>query len=442
MSPVAWPVVGHLPYFMADPIGFLTRLKAAEGDVVRFQLGKLPFYLVSHPDAIKDVLVTQGANFTRGRALARAKVLLGEGLLTSEGDFHKRQRRLVQPAFHRQRFAAYGEAMVAEADRFASRWRDGARIEMDQDMAHLTLSVVGRTLFGADVAATAGEVDRALADILDAARYSRLPVRIETLARLPLPGIRRFFAARDRLDELVYQLIAERRASGVDHGDLLSMLLAAQDEEGDGGGMTDTAVRDEAMTLFLAGHETMANALSWVWYLLAKHPEAEARLHAELDAVLAGRLPTAADMPALPYTRMLLSEAMRLYPPVWVIGRRALADCVIGATPVPAGAYVLLSQYLTHRDARFWDDPLAFRPERWAEGAPDRPKFAYFPFGGGARTCIGEHFAWMEGILTLATLAPRWRARLAPGHREALKPMIVLRPKHGLPMILEARSPR
>lgn len=435
-----WPIVGHLPHFMASPIGFLSRRHATQGDVAGFRLGKLPFFLVNHPELIKDVLVTQGGNFTRGRALSRAKPVLGEGLLTSEGDFHKRQRRLVQPAFHRQRFAAYGETMAAEAARFAGHWRDGQTVAMDQEMAHLTLAVVGQTLFGADVGADAGDVHDALVDILDAARLIRLPIRLETLQKLPLPAIKRFTAARDRLDAIVYRLIAERRAGGEDRGDLLSMLLAAEDDEGDGAGMSDQQVRDEAMTLFLAGHETMANALTWVWYLLAQNPEAEGALHAELDSVLAGRAPSAADMPALPYTRAMLAESMRLYPPVWVIGRRAIAACTVGDTPIPAGAYVLLSQYLMHRDPRFWDDPTAFRPARWLEtSAGDRPKYAYFPFGGGGRTCIGEHFAWMEGMLTVATLAQRWRPRLAPGHREGLSPMIVLRPKHGMPMVLEAR---
>ena len=262
----------------------------------------------------------------------------------------------------------------------------------------------------------------------------------EILDKLPLPSTRRFEKARERLDGIIYGLIEERRANGEDRGDLLSMLLMSQDEEGDGKGMTDLQVRDEAMTLFLAGHETTANALTWTWYLLSQHPEAEKGLHEELDAVLGNRLPTVEDLDRLSYTRMVLAESMRLYPPVWAVARRAINDYEVDGFVAPAGSFVFMSQYVTHRDERFHPDPLRFDPERWTpERQASRLQFSYFPFGGGPRRCIGESFAWMEGILVLATLARKWKARLVPGHRVELKPLITLRPKHGMRMTLERR---
>jgi cytochrome P450 len=254
--------------------------------------------------------------------------------------------------------------------------------------------------------------------------------------------VRRFNRARARLDGVVYRIIDERRRGGEDRGDLLSMLLLAEDEEGDRQGMSNEQVRDEAMTLFLAGHETTANLLAWTWYLLARNPEAERRLHAEIDAVLEdGRAPTVDDLPRLRYAEMVVSEVMRLYPPAWAVGRRAVADHEAGGYHVPAGSLILVSQYVAHRDPRFWPDPERFDPERWTpEARGQRPQFAYFPFGGGPRRCVGEAFAWMEATLILATLAARGRMRLAPGRTAETSPRITLRPgRGGVPVILERR---
>jgi cytochrome P450 len=263
------------------------------------------------------------------------------------------------------------------------------------------------------------------------------------IGKLPLPSNRQSEQARKLLDTVIYRIIHERRASGIDKGDLLSMLLAARDNEGDGGGMSDQQLRDEVITIMLAGHETTAMLLTWTWYLLSQYVAVEANLHMELDSVLAGRLPTVADIPRLPYTRMVLAEAMRLYPPAWIIGRRAIEAYEVGAYVIPATSIVVLSPYITQHDARFFPDPGVFDPQRWTpEAEAARPKFAYFPFGGGARQCIGEGFAWMEGILALATLAQQWRMRLAPGHLVALKPLLTLRPKYGMRMILERRQVR
>lgn len=425
-----------------DPLAVFSRFKEEYGDVVRIPMGGRSIFVLSHPGHARDVLVTHQRNFKKGRALEHARLLLGDGLLTSEGEHHLRQRRLMQPAFHRQRIAAYGDTMVRFADRRSGRWKDGATLHIHNEMMALTLAVVGKTLFDADVEAEARDIGEALTasfEALGALFYLPFGTWIE---KLPLPVVLRFKAGKKRLQQTVQRIIAERRASGADTGDLLSMLLAARDAEGDGTGMSDQQIQDEALTLVLAGHETTANALSWTWYLLAQHPNVEARFHAEVDA-LGDELLGAESLVRLPYTRMVLSEAMRLYPPAWGIGRRALGDVELAGFRMPAGSIIVLSPYLTQRDARWYDDPQRFDPDRWLpERVAARPKFAYFPFGAGPRICIGEQFAWMEGILVLATIARRWRLRLlsqAPVQPQAL---ITLRPKGGIPMRAEARNGR
>jgi cytochrome P450 len=425
--------------FRSRTVLFLQDLMREHGDIVFFRLGPQPAYFLNHPDHIKEVLVTGNSSFIKGRALQRSKKLLGEGLLTSEDPLHRRQRRLAQPAFHRQRIASYASTMVTYAERTASHWQHGETLDISQEMTRLTLAIVGKTLFDADVESEAVEIGKALTTIIELFNMLLLPFS-ELLERLPLPHVRRFERAKARLDQTIYRLIEERRQSRSDRGDLLSMLLLAQDDEGDGGGMSDQQVRDEAMTIFLAGHETTANALTWTWYLLSQNPEAEAQLHAELDRVLGDRSPTFDDVPHLPYTEMVLSEAMRLYPPAWAIGRLAIQEHPIGDYVIPKGSLVLLSQYVTHRDPRFFPNPERFDPMRWTpEAKASRPQYAYFPFGGGPRRCIGEGFAWMEGVLVIAALARQWRMRLAPGAKIAIQPVITLRPKSGVQMIVDGR---
>ena len=428
--------------FSRDPLSLLTRLAREYGDVARFRAGPQSVYLLSHPDHVRDLLVTHHSRFRKGRALQRAKRLLGEGLLTSEGEFHRRQRRLAQPAFHRQRVNSYGETMVEYAEAAAARWRDRQELDISDEMMRLTLAVVGKTLFDADVESDADEVGAALTEVMNLFGYLMLPFS-ELLEKLPLPPRRRFLRARARLDAVIYRIIEQRRREERDRGDLLSTLLHAVDEEGDRTGMTNEQLRDEAMTIFLAGHETTANALTWAWYLLAQNPEAEARLHAELDAVLAGgRRPTPEDVPALPYTEMVVSETMRLFPPAWALGRLALEDYEVGGYHVPRGSLVLVSQYVIQRDPRFFPDPERFDPARWTpEARAGRPQFSYFPFGGGPRRCIGEGFAWMEAVLILATLARHWRPRLVAAAEVETQPRITLRPgKGGVPVRLERRG--
>jgi cytochrome P450 len=423
-----------------DPLAYLTKLAREYGDVVRFRLGPVELHLLNRPDWIRDLLVTHAAAFRKGRGLERAKRLLGEGLLTSEDPVHLRQRRMMQPAFHQERIAGYGAVMVEHAERLSSRWQDGETRDVSLEMTRLTLAIVGRTLFDSDVESEADEIGEALTTSVRLfGRTLTLPF-FEIFDRLPLPSNRRFRRAKARIDATIARMIAERRRAPAGRTDLMSLLLAASDPEGDGGRMTDAQVRDEAVTLFLAGHETTANALTWTWYLLSQNPEAEGRLHAEVDRVAPGRALGAADLPKLPYTEMVLAESMRLYPPAWIIGRRALANYEIGGFVVPKRSIVVACQWVTHRDPRYFPDPELFDPERFRpEAKAARAKFSYFPFGGGPRVCIGEGFAWMEGVLLLATLARRWRLRLEPGQVVEPAPSITLRPKHGLRMVLERR---
>ncbi|MGB7926245.1 MAG: cytochrome P450 [Pyrinomonadaceae bacterium] len=430
---------GSFLAFRRDALNFLQRAASEYGDIVYFRMGPQDVFFLNHPDYVRDVLVTHHQNFIKGRALQRAKRLLGEGLLTSEGEFHRRQRRLAQPAFHRQRVASYAAMMTDRAARTRDRWHDGETLDISHEMMRLTLAIVGQTLFDADVEDEAQEIGQALTDVMNLFSVLLLPFS-EYLDKLPLPQTRRFHKARARLDATVYRMIEERRRSGADRGDLLSMLLLAQDEEGNTGHMTDEQVRDEALTIFLAGHETTSNALTWTWYLLSQHPEVETKLHAEIDAVLGSRLPQADDVPRLRYTEMVLAESMRLYPPAWALGRLAINDYEVGGYVVPAHSLVLLSQYVAHRDPRYFTDPTRFDPERWTpEARESRPQYSYFPFGGGPRRCIGEGFAWMEGILLIATLAQRFSLRLVPNHPVALQPVITLRPKHGMKMTIKKR---
>jgi cytochrome P450 len=421
-----------------DRLALLRELARDYGDVAGVRIGRQQIVMLTHPDDIRDVLVTHGRQFIKGRALERAKLLVGEGILTSEGEIHLRQRRLLQPAFHRTRLAGYARQMSAWSARVRDAWQDGATLDVHAEMMRLTLNIVAATLFSAEVDSETAEIAQALDDAFDAFDFG-FGVLTPITDRLPTPRNRRFARARERLDAVIFRLIAERRALKDDRGDLLSMLLAATDSEGDGAGMTDVQVRDEAMTLFIAGHETTANLLTWTWLCLARHPEAEAALHAELDRVLPDdRLPTMDDLPALPYTRNVLAESMRLFPPAYIIGRRSTAPYRVRHYDLPARTIFIMPQLFVHRDPRWWPEPERFRPERWAEPDESRPKFAYFPFGAGTRICIGEQFAWMEGTLALATLARRWRVRV-PGPDPELEPIITLRPKGGMPGRLERR---
>ncbi|MFN2545146.1 MAG: cytochrome P450 [Actinomycetota bacterium] len=427
-----------------DELGFYRGMAERYGDIVRFRMGPLRMCLVTDPQGVEQVLVTRNHDIHKSPFYEAMKRVLGEGLLTSEDEFHKRQRRLIQPIFHHRRIKEYGEAMVDYGVRYRDRWQDGQVLDLHQEMMGLTLAIVGKTLFGADVERDAADVGEAMATLLG--MLDRLLLFVvfmiggplaDNIERLPVPAMRQFRAARDGLDRVIGRMIEEKRAEGADGSDLLSRLLVAEE---DGAGMTDQQLRDEAITIFLAGHETTAVALSWTFYLLSRHQDVEGKLHAELDEVLGDRVPTVEDLSRLDYTRKVLSEAMRLFPPAWMIGRQAIADLELCGYDVPKGTILLTPPFLVHRDPRWWPEPRRFDPERFSqEEEAKRPRYAYFPFGGGPRLCIGESFAWMEGELLLATIAQRWRPRLLPGQPAGLQPQVTLRPKGGMRVTMHAR---
>jgi cytochrome P450 len=429
------PVPGPTPWFPGasflkfrrDPLRFFTETHRTYGDIARITFGPQQLFLVSHPDWIEDVLVNSAKKFSKGVALQRAKRLLGEGLLTSEGQAHLKQRRTIQPLFHRQQVQRFADAMVTHAVRWRESVTPNTTIDVTAEMGALTLAIVGETLFSSNVQADADEVREALGEAVSSFAYAFVPF-FNLLEKLPLPVFARVRRARERLDRVIHRVIEERRAGGEAGGDLVSMLLAARDPENpNAAGMTDAQIRDEALTIFLAGHETTANAMAWTWHLLGSSPAVEARLHAEITQVLGSRTPTVEDVPKLEWTRAIVAESMRLFPPAWTMGRRAIEPHTIGGHPIAKGDLVIMSQYVVHHDPRWWPEPEAFKPERWLAEAK-RPKYAYFPFGGGTRICIGESFAWTEAILLLATIAQRWKFT-PEGPPPVPEPRITLRPK-------------
>ncbi len=417
-----------------EPISFFQRLVHDFGDVAHYRVRGQDVIFLNDPDYIREVLVNQNDNFIKERTVQRSKLLLGEGMITSEGSVHRAQRQAAQPAFHRQRIPSYAKSMVELAAKMRDRWQPGESFDVSLEMMHLTLAIVAKTLFDTELEAEVKELAAAINSIMGLYNFMILIPAAEHLVHLPLPGILRFRRARRRLDTIVYRMIAEHRAGKRSSDDLLTMMLGSRTD------ISDEQLRDEVITIFLAGYETVANALSWTWYLLSQNSEAESRFHAELDAVLARRLATADDYPRLRYTEMVLAESMRLYPPAWGMGRQALNDFQLGPYRLPARTTVAMSQFILHRDARYLPDPLRFDPERFTPENRARRKLAYFPFGAGARQCIGESFAGMEGVLVLATIAQRWKLRLEPGHRVEPQPLITLRPKYGLRMNPELRE--
>ncbi len=418
-------------------IATVTRVAKKYPEMAELRSPLFNFYLVSDPDLIQELLVTQHKNFVKGDFLQRTKKVFGEGLLTSEGEFHHRQRRLVQPAFNHDRIAVYANVMTAYTDRILDGWKDGEVLDIHAEMTRLTMAVVGKCLFNEDVEEQSGTLSKSLTDIIE--YFNRLSSPFSWLLE-KLPSNKKYNEAVAKVDKMVYGMIEERRRTGRDPGDLLSMLLAARDL--DGGAMSDKQVRDEALILFAAGHETTANALSWTWYLVSQHPYVEKKLHEEVDSVLErGNPPTFADVPRLAYTMNVFTEGMRMYPPAWILTRQAIKDCKVGEYSVPAGMDVLMSQFVVHRDARFFQDPEKFEPDRWTkEMRAKLPRFAYFPFGGGPRSCVGEPFAWMEGALIIARMAQKWNLSLAQKNKVEMLPRITLRPKNGIKMRVTKRQ--
>lgn len=429
---------GPLLGMRRNPLRFMEELHREYGDLVTYRPPGRQVFFLFHPDMTQEMLVTRARNLHQGRVMQRSRSVLGNGLLTSEDSFHLRQRRLIHPAFHRQRVFGYGRAMVDHAERHQQRWRSGTVVDVHQEMMRLTLAIVGKTLFDTDVEGDAQEIGRALSTFMHLFKFAVLPLS-EYLEKLPIPPVLRMKKARQRIDRVIYRFIEERRRSGEDRGDLLSMLLSAQDTEtGSGERMTNDQVRDECVTLMLAGHETTANALTWTFFLLAQHPDIAQKLRNELEQVLGNRAPAPEDYPSLKYTEMVLSESMRLYPPAWGIARTVLESFDAFGVHFPEKAILLTSQWITHHDERWYSNPLHFDPERWRpEARATRPKFSYFPFGAGPRQCIGESFAWMEGVLLLASIARNWKFSVMPETKVELSPLITLRPKFGMKLQAE-----
>ena len=437
-GPKGHPILGVMPEFNRDTLSFIKRCRDY-GDVVRSRFLYVTAYFLYHPNDIEYVVSTNAKNFHKAMSLRSPFFhrLVGNGLLTSEGEVWKRQRRLAQPAFHRQRISAYGDVMVNFTQRMISNWREGEIRDIHRDMMRLTLEIVVRTLFNADVSKDADTVGQVLSQIVKPFA-SQATVKWILDNRLPTAAHRRYFRQAKTIDDIVYRIIAERRESGLDQGDLLSMLLEAHDE--DGSQMSDQQLRDEVMTLFLAGHETTALTLSWTWYLLAQNPLVEKRFHDELDEVLGGQPLTFADLPRLKFTEMIVREAMRLYPPAYGLGREAIEECEIGGFRVPRKTQVFMFQWATQRDPRFFTEPDAFQPDRWTEEFTNSlPKYAYFPFGGGPRFCIGNTFALMEIMLVLGTIGQQLSLPLVPDHPVSILPAMSLRPKDGIKVTVTQR---
>jgi cytochrome P450 len=434
-------LLGSLPDFARDILGYMTHCAREYGDIVYLRLAGWDVFQLNHPDLIDVVLRQERDNFVKHRFFWRhVTAIFGNGLLTSEGDFWLRQRRLAAPAFHPDRIAAYGDVMVRYAERLADGWQDGEVRDVHRDMMKVTMEIVSKTLFDADVERDVDDVGRAFDVVLKeiGSRFRR-PFRIPDA--VPTPGNVRYRRGVATLNRVINRIIAERRASPADRGDLLSMLMSARDD--DGAAMSDEQLRDELVTLFLAGHETTAIVLSWTWHLLAQHPLVRDRLVAELFGELDRRPATVADLPRLPYADAVLKEAIRLYPPAYVLGREAVADCEIGGWQIPAGATIYMSPWVIHRDPRWFTSPETFLPERWLDGLAARlPRFVYFPFGGGPRVCIGDRFATMEAVLILATLARRFRFERTSDAEIVPFPSITLRPEGGVPLKLVRRQPQ
>ena len=439
-GPKGLPFLGSIRQLQQDRIGFLINNQHQYGDIVHFKVGPRHMYQLNNPEHVQYVLVKHADQFQKTPSLKRAaRDSIGQGLLTSEGELHKRQRRLVQPAFHHNRIAAYADTMVQYTNDRLNDWETGKQIGMLNEMMHLTMRIVGKTLFDTDVTDEADSIGAAISVGIEAT-IDRITHPLQLMEQLPTATNRKRKDALKVIDDTINRFIEERQASGEDKGDLLSMLLMAVDEQ-DGGQMTNKQVKDEAMTLFVAGHETTANALAWTFYLLGQHPEVEQKLADEIQAALEGRLPTLADLPKMPYLEMVVKEAMRLYPPAWTVSREAQADFEVGGYSIPKGSIIMMSMYVVHHDGRYWDQPDTFLPERFAAANEENiPKYAYFPFGGGPRVCIGNQFAMMEAQLVLATILQRYHLSLIEGQQIKLNPLVTLRPEPDIQMRINRRE--
>jgi len=438
-GPRGLPIIGSARSFARDPLSFLTGVAEQYGDIASFRLGTLDVVFVRHPDYIREVLITQRASFTMTSLRAKINAVVGEGLFTSRGELHARQQRLMLPVFRKSRIEAYAGQMAELSRRARDQWQSGTTVDIADEMMKLTMLIAAQVLFEEDIGSDTQAVSRNIDTVLEFFTRLSSPLLKLSLA-LPLPSSLRFKKAVRDLDTVIYRMIERRRGAAASGKDLLSLLMQAKDDQTNVH-MTEKQLRDEVLTLLIAGHETTANVLTWIFYLLAQRPDAEQRLHEEARAVLGGRAAFgAADLDRLVYTRRVMQEGLRLYPPGWFIGRAAQAEVRLGGYTVPKGTVVMMSQYVMHRDGRFFADPERFKPERWEGDFQDRlPRGAYFPFSAGDRHCIGEGFAWQEALLILATLVERWKFELVPGQHIRPRPSVTLRPDGPIKMIVRPR---
>ena len=459
--------------FIRNPIVMLMKIAYTYGEISHFKFGRQHVYLLNNPQYIENILINDYKNFIKSRGLQVSRRILGEGLVTSEGEYHDKQRRIIQPAFHPSRIKSYGDTMVSCAERMSETWQDGKIIDIHGEMMHITSAIIAKSVLGSDIVGVESDkVNNALLTSMEYLNRIQMPFG-ELIEKIPiLPINKDFRSAKNALDSIVYRMIKEHRDTRAkkkskennydpDNGmnshhdyDLLQTLIEAQDPEAEIKQMSDVQLRDEVMTIFLAGHETTANALTWTFYLLSQHPDVERRLYEELCFVLdnyndhanqsgdcAVGLPTIKDVSKLEYTEKILRESMRLYPPAWTIGRQALTDYVIDKYVIPHGSIILMSQYVMHHNPKYFPNPEVFDPDRWTkEFKSSLPRFSYFPFGGGIRGCVGEPFAWIEAILVVATIYRKWKMHHDPAHKVELKPLITLRPKYGMRMRVERRK--
>lgn len=439
-GPKSRGLIGNFPLGSADPLALYTQWARQYGDILYYRFLSRHIYFLNSPELVKYALLTNYQNFIKGDPLRLNRRIFGNGLLTNEGDSWLQQRRLIQPAFHRNKIQSYGDTMVTFTERMVAGWQDGAALDIHQEMMRLGLKIVAKVLFNVEIAADTDRVSTALNTVQDLSSGGRMLLP-PIFRLLPTADNLRYRRAARELDDVVYGLIRDRRANGQVADDLLYALLQVKNEAGQS--MPDRQLRDEVMTLLLAGHETTAVSLSWTWYLLSHNPDVEQKLWSELRRVLNGRSPGIEDLAELPYTDRVIKEAMRLYPPVWAVVRTCVKECEIGGYQVPSGSTVFMSQWVMHRDPRFYDQPEQFNPDRWLDShAKEIPKFAYFPFGGGPRTCIGASFATMEAVLVLATIAQNYQVRVVQDQPIAPVPTMTLRPRHGIQVIVTRRSER
>ena len=437
-GPKGLPILGSVIPFFKDTLSFLKDTASHYGDIAYFQLGNRNIYMLNHPDDIQDVLITNNRNFSKSRALQRAKLVVGEGLLTSEGDTHLKNRRIIQPIFHNKVIPEFAETMVGFTEDYINGWKDSSTVNIHREMMEITQQIVVKTLFDSELE-DSNRLINALTYIMNQFPRFLFPYS-EYLDKIPIPSNLKCNTALETIDEALYRIIKERKSNDADRHDLLSLLIQSTEGPGNNSVFNETQVRDEVITFYIAGQETTSNALCWTWYLISQNRDVEEKIDSEIRDVLGNRLPTYKDVKDLTYIQNTVKESLRMYPPAWVVTRRAINEYEVGEYRVPAGADIYMSQYVVHYDDRFYENPDLFDPDRWDNiDENEFPRFAYFPFGGGTRRCIGEPFAIMEAVLLIATIASKWKLKMALDFKVEALPLITLRPKNGLKMVLERK---